>query len=300
MSIIAVIITAAVCAVLIIYIAEMKKQLRIISSELDRTAAPTYNRLVNVSLFDRDINALAASVNRCIEHQKELKLKAELAEESLRQSVSDIAHDLRTPLSVIKGNLQLIGMGTELSDNYRNYLDVCIEKTDVLKNMSDDFFELALLESDGAAAEIAEINITNTLMKFVADNEGYIRMSHLDPDIVLPPKPVRALADETMLIRILSNLLSNTAKYSSGDMKMILSADPVCTITFENTVSGGNLPDTEHIFDRSYRAGRTNGRKSAGLGLYIVKLLAERMDGSVSADIIGGVLKISVMLKNCE
>ena len=112
-------ILAAAVIFLAVYIYRVKKQLKNIAHELDRTAEKDYNRLVTVSLFDKDVNELASAVNREIDHRKQMKMNMQRTEEGLRRSVSDIAHDLRTPLSVIKGDLQLISKSEELGSEFR-------------------------------------------------------------------------------------------------------------------------------------------------------------------------------------
>lgn len=288
---------AVVCILLIRHLLSVKKQLRGISRELDKTAAPGYNRLVRVELLDKDVTELAAAINRCIDNQKRLKHDAERAEKNLRQSVSDIAHDLRTPLSVIKGDLQLIKMEDGLSPKCSEYLRVCLEKTDTLKEMSDEFFELAVLESDREFAALSKVNVTNLLMSFIADNEGLIRLSGLEPEIIFPPKTVFAMANEQLLVRMLGNLLGNVIKYSGESFRIILSDDDGCRISFENRLKVGDHPDSEHMFERSYRADKARGSNGAGLGLYIVKLLAQKQNASVSAEIKGNMLSITINFK---
>lgn len=83
-----------------------------------------------------------------LDYQKQLKLETEKAEKSIRRSVSDIAHDLRTPLMVIKGNLQMLQMEEKLSHKGEDYVGICRQKADEMREMADDFFQLSVLESD--------------------------------------------------------------------------------------------------------------------------------------------------------
>ena len=119
----------------------LKKELRNIRDELPLTRHKGYNRQLTISLFDKDLSETTAEMNRNLDYQKRLKLESEKAELSLKRSVSDIAHDLRTPLTVIKGNLQLMEQEEALSDRGLEYLRVCTEKADAMKVMADDFFD---------------------------------------------------------------------------------------------------------------------------------------------------------------
>lgn len=284
---------AVVCLALIIRLAMMKKQLRVIRRELDRTADADYDRLVTISLFDNDVTELAASINRSIDSRKKLKRDAEQAEESLRRSVSDIAHDLRTPLSVIKGDLQLI-LREDMPPRCREYAEICLEKTERLKEMSDEFFELAVLESDRSPAELVQVNLTNLLMKFIAENEGVIRLSGLEPEITLPPKTVFIMADEQLVMRMLGNLLGNVLKYSRDSFSIELTEQG--SVTISNPVADKSLVP-ERLFDRTYRGDSARGGSGAGLGLYIVKLLAQKQGAEVGAEVKKGRLAVTVSFK---
>ena len=289
---ITIIVLGLVCASLFTYLLIMKHQLRVMRRELKHTAEFDYDRLMLISLFDKDLNALASEMNKNIEHQKKLKMETEQAELTLRRSVSDIAHDLRTPLAVMKGDLQLILRDETLNESCRGYAKICLDKTERLKEMCDEFFELAVLESENTAVEITSINLTNILMGFLAENEGVIRFSGLEPDISLPPKTVFVRGNSQLISRMLGNLLGNVLKYSHDTFLLSLTDDGCLTIT--NPISG-STPDTDRLFERTYRADSARSGKGAGLGLYIVKLLAQKQGAEVGADVMDDML--SVMIK---
>ena len=283
------------CVVLAVYLLALKRQMRNISKELDRTAKRSYNRLVRIPLFDKDLGDLAAAVNREIDDRKRMKIKSEETEKALRQAISDIAHDLRTPLSVIKGELQIMNGDPTNSPEHMHYLDVCIRKTDELKNMADGFFELALLESRDECPELKRINVTNLLMQFVAENEGLIRLNDLEPEIIFPDSTVFAMGDEDYLKRILGNLLGNVIKYSSGSFTLKLTGNG--EISISNPVENGEAIDTERIFERTYRADPSRKSGSAGLGLYIVRLLCDKISAEASASADTKSLTVTIKLR---
>ena len=289
----AVVVLAVICAVLIIYITALRRQMKNIGSELDRTAENGYNRQVRLPLFDSALISLAAAVNRCIDHQKQLKIDTEASEKSLKRAVSDIAHDLRTPLAVIKGDLQLIEKSGGLAGENERHLATCLEKTESLKEMTDEFFELAVLESGGKPVVLSQVNLTSLVMSFLAENEGRIIMSGFEPDIVFPPKTVFVKADPQLLERMLGNLLGNVLKYASGSFRLVLDAGGGGSLCFENSVTD-EISEPERLFERSYRADKSRSSGGAGLGLYIVRLLADMQDADVSANVTDGILSVKV------
>ena len=285
------------CLGLVFWMLRMKKQLRSIREELEATRDKSYNRQLQVDLFDRDLTDMAAELNRNLDYQKQLKVETEKAEKAIRQSVSDIAHDLRTPLTVVKGNLQMLRMEESLSDKGKQYVEVCAQKADEIREMADDFFQLSLLESDLEAVELKRMDLTEALLQFLTAREALIRTNHMEPEVIFPQKSIFVLADEKLLDRMLGNLLNNVFRHAKGDRFLIrLEEKEEAVITFANEVEAPESLHLESLFERTYRGDKARSGNGAGLGLYIVKLLAGKQKATVSAAIIENKLEISVHL----
>lgn len=296
--IIAVIVLLIVCISLILRLISIRRSMREITNELILTRDEGYNRQLTVELSDSVLEEMAAEMNRNLDYQKKLKDESDKAERILKQSVSDIAHDLRTPLTVIKGNLQMIVLEDGLSEKSRGYLAASSEKCSEMKRMADDFFELSLLESDSSPVKLSKVNITNLLMQFLADSEAVIRGKELVPDVIFPERTVFALADEDLVRRMLGNLLNNVLKYAVESFCITLSvSENECGIVFSNAVKKGTEIDAEKLFERTYRADKARSGNGAGLGLYIVKLLSEKQQGRVMAECENDRLSVGVYLK---
>ena len=274
-----------IAAVLIFKLWQLKKNIREIRKELIKTEDEDYNRQLKVTLSDRDLEQMAAQINENLDYQKSLKLKEEKSRRQLERSVSDIAHDLRTPLTVVKGNLQMLEK-EPLTQKGREYLEVSSKKAEALKEMVDEFFELSVLESDSRPAEMSRTDIIGFLSEFILENETLIRHSNLTPIIAFPEKTVYILADRKLLIRVFSNLMGNIIKYAKDSFELTVTQDTSfdrCHIRIGNKVSDPGSIDTDHIFDRTYRADRARSDEGAGLGLYIARLLVNKQNGDISA-----------------
>lgn len=296
--IIACIVLLLLCVWLIIYIARLRRSMNDIKNELILTRDTGYDRQITVDLLDNSLSEMTAELNKNLDYQKKLKEKSEAAELSLKQSVSDIAHDLRTPLTIISGNLQMLRSEAALSPAAKEYIRTSEEKCAAMKVMADDFFELSVLESDSTMVQTDKVNITNELMQFIADNESVIRSNDLVPDIVFPEKSVFVMADRTLLSRMLGNLLNNVVKYADGSFGIrLVEEDDGVAVIFSNSVSDGRQIAPERLFDRTYRADKARSGGGAGLGLYIVKLLAQKQDAQVFAYEKDRILYIGVRFK---
>ncbi|MCR5118001.1 MAG: HAMP domain-containing histidine kinase [Lachnospiraceae bacterium] len=281
---------------LLIRLLIIKSNLRSFTRELEKTSENGYDRFLRLTLGDRDMERLAAQLNKNLEYQKNMKLEEERERQRMEQSVSDIAHDLRTPLTVIRGNLRMLSE-EKLSEKGREYLKAAEGRAEVLKNMVDEFFELSLIESGDLSIEKEKIDLTAFLAQFLVDNESMIRARGLEPDVRLPEKSIIINSDRGMLTRVMSNLLNNVCKYAKGSFMLSAAENgDGAEIVLENRIMEDAGIDTEHIFDRTYRADKARRDGSAGLGLYIVKLLVEKMDGSIEALAEDGRLKFRITL----
>ena len=279
---------------LLVKVITMKSSIRNIRIELAKTKEENYNRQIRTTLNDRDVEKLAVEINENLDYQKNLKLESAGSRRQLEKSISDIAHDLRTPLTVVKGNLQMM-RNENLSDKGREYLDISFKKADALKEMVDEFFEMSVLESDQNALELRKIDVPVFLSEFIIENEALIREKNLTPNISLPEKSIYIKADSKSLSRVFSNIFGNIYKYAKGGFDAgVEVADGSCVITIANEVSNPEEIDINRIFDRTYRADKARTAGGAGLGLYIAKLLVEKQKGSIEAKLEADKLKFEI------
>lgn len=278
----------------------LKRQINNIKNALVETRNNKNNQQITVTLIDKQLTELAKEININLEYQKKLKYDAAESEETLKKSVSDIAHDLRTPLTVIIGNMQMLNQDGKLDEKDKEYLNTCYQKAMVLKNMIDNFFEMSVLESDAQKVELSNVNLTNLIMQFVIDYEAVIREHNLVPEIKLPDKTIFVYGDESLIVRMCSNLVGNILKYATDDFSISLLPDyetGFCEVVFGNSISQKNDLNPKSLFDRTYRGDKARSGNGAGLGLYIVKLLAQKQGMSVDADIEANKLLIKLKMK---
>ncbi len=297
MKICTIIILAIICIALTIRLLIIRANLNNIVKELKKTRSENYSRQLRVDLVSGSVTRVAAEINKNLDYQKELKLESDRSRRQLKQSVSDIAHDLRTPLTVVKGNLQMLEK-EKLSEKGRQYLEVSRKKADMLKDMVDEFFEMSVLESDAGDVTFEDIDLISFMTDFLIDNEALIRDRSLEPKIDFPDKTIKIMADREMLSRVFGNIFNNILKYARDSFSISIedSHDKYVNVRISNPVVESNEIDISHIFDRTYRADKARAVGGAGLGLYIAKLLMGRLKGNIEAELIENNLIFSVQL----
>lgn len=269
----------------------LKKQLRKIEKQV-------YNKeRVNITLNDRDIEKLAATINNNMQEQKQVEIDIMNREERLKQNISDIAHDLRTPLASIRGYITLLDNCTE--QEKKEYINIIERKSEELNLLINNFYEISLFDNSSLKIQTTSIDIVQVIMEIVISNYALIKNNEIEIDNRLPEKQIKIYGEELTCKRIIQNLISNSIKYSNGYISIQLDEfDNEVIFTIKNSVLELKESDLEHLFERFYTVDKSRNRSGSGLGLYIVKLLLKKIGGEVrDISLEDDILSISIMFK---
>jgi len=231
-----IIILTIIIAMLIYRLFSVKKQIRIITKQMIELSCGATEKKLDISLIDNDLDLLAAEINKNLKGQRQLRIDTTKSENRLKDSVANISHDLRTPLTSLIGYLQLLQKG-ELSSEQQEQLEISLRKAKHLQELVVSFYELTIFDSDNMAPNFVKINYSNILMDSITESAPIFEKRGIYPEISLPEESIFVLADEEMLRRIFQNLLSNMAQYAESDIKIILSNNDKTELTFTNLVS---------------------------------------------------------------
>ncbi|WP_406787998.1 sensor histidine kinase [Clostridium neuense] len=275
------------------YIIFLQLQLHNINKLLTKRLAEHTRQPINLALFNKELNTLAANINKCLKDEENLRIEALREEKHFKEMISNISHDLRTPLTAIKGYQQLMEKGV-LTSEQRYKLQVAEKHADELGVLIEHFFEYAYLLNAEPELKLEKINLTNLVTECIAESIAVFEENNLEVRII-EALPVFAKASKEAVIRIVQNLIRNCVQHSAGNVEVQVLAEKNAVISFKNSVKNSNEIDINHIFDRFYTADKARS-KTTGLGLSIVRLLAEEMGGSTNASLQAGVLDIRVEL----
>lgn len=279
---------------LILYVYYLKTQIKSITKQLENISEGKAEKKIDISLIDKDIEYLAGSINRNINFQKQLRIEVLRNEQKLKDSISNISHDLRTPLTSIMGYLQLLEK-SELSEDQREKINVIKKKSETLYNLITSFFEITILESNIEKINIEKINMNNFLSDALIQNIASFREAGIEPIFDLSNKTIFIEGDKIILQRIVQNLISNMLKYASGYAKISLIQKEHVELSFMNRIQDSKKIDVHLLFEKFYTADRSRSAGSTGLGLSIVKLLAEKMNAKVTAEINEDILILKIL-----
>jgi signal transduction histidine kinase len=291
--IIAIIVLVVIIAILVTYIIFVDRQLISINKQLHKRLMEHTRQPIGIELISKKLNELAGNINESLKEEENLRINSMRAEKQFREMIANISHDLRTPLTAIKGYQQLMENG-ELPEEERKYLTIAQKHASELSSLIESFFEYAYLLSIAPEPDIKAINVSSILTECLVASipefeEAYMRVSYKES------KPVYALADTEMITRCIHNLLRNCVQHGSGEVMVTLEVMSYVTISIKNHVKSDKTIHIEQIFDRFYTSDMAR-RDSTGLGLSIVKLLVEQMGGTVSAVLEEDMLDIRMKL----
>ena len=292
-----IVVLAVAVAVLAVQTVVMRREIRSMSRQLEDLSAGRSEKKISLTLVDARLNELATQINENMELQKQLRIDARKSEQRLKDSIAGVSHDLRTPLTAIIGYIQMLER-SGLNGEQQEKATIILKKANAMRELVESFFELSVIES--GQSELAEeaVNFTNIVSEAVVDFIPRFEAAELEPDVDLGDKSLYIAGDTTALGRIVQNLLSNALKYTAGRVKVALEErDGEIILTVVNEVRPDTPPDMERIFERFYTGDDCRNSGSAGLGLYIVKLLAEKMQGAVSASLENKMMSVYVVFQ---
>ncbi len=288
-----------ICLILIFALGMLVIKIRVMQKSMDEIrlcvlehlSADT-NQLICVSSGDKYVKALANEISKQLSLLRVQKQKYFDGDRELKEAITNISHDLRTPLTAICGYLELLER-EEKSESVSRYIRNISNRTEALKALTEELFRYSLISSV-SEMNYERVNVTSALEESLISFYADFRKKNINPEISLPEKEVWCVLDKSALMRIFSNVISNAVKYSGGDFSVRM--DENGNVVFSNLANGLSAVDVAKLFDRFYTV--DSARKSTGLGLSIAKILCERMNGNISADYNDGILYINVSF--CE
>lgn len=254
--------------------------------------------------YDDELGSLAANINvlakTLLAKEKESerlkeKEKAALdfernAERQKNELITNVAHDLRTPLTTIVGYLELIKDDTDFpKDDVHKYAGIAYEKSIRLQEMMDDLFEFTKLDNADIKLNKSMINLSGLIMQMTDEFYPSFKDCNITPIVDLPEDNVYVQGDGQLLARVFDNLISNALKYGyhNTDLKIEVIGDEkyatVKVINHGDTISDEDIP---LLFNKFYRTDSSRNSKTGGtgLGLAITKNIVDRHHGTISVE----------------
>ncbi|KPN95681.1 sensor histidine kinase KdpD [Lysinibacillus sp. ZYM-1] len=245
------------------------------------------NEKILVTTTNSQIQQLLIIMNALLDHQQKVQATHRKMEDSMKKMLANISHDLKTPLTVVLGYIEILQLQSSTSEEERQRLLTGVHtKTLEVLNIIHTFFDLAKLEAGDTDYPITKINVCEICRKNILSFYDMVTSMGLDISITIPETPMYALGNEEALDRVLNNLLSNAIAYGADGNVIGLTVRKDETNIYIDVWDCGKGIEEYHIdnvFERMYTLedSRNKSFQGSGLGLTITKRLVEIMDGSI-------------------
>ncbi|MCR5203535.1 MAG: HAMP domain-containing histidine kinase [Lachnospiraceae bacterium] len=267
----------------------LKKTAREITASFEEILNEDTNTGIRISGRDKDMRELTDSINKQLIELRKQYLQYNLGNSELKNAITNMSHDIRTPLTAIYGYLDMIE-NTDDPEKKLKYISIIRERTEIMKQLTEELFQYSMVVTDDKELELEDVFVNQVLEESISSFYPALTEKNIVPDINICSEKIYRRLNKQALFRIFANLLNNAVKYSDGDLKIKLL--PTGEMVFENTAKALSSVKTEQLFDRFFTVKTSSN--STGLGLSIAKNLVERMNGNITADYKDNMLKINI------
>lgn len=285
---------AAVAAIMFLWVKVflLKKSAREIADSFEEKLKTDTNTLIDISSRDKDMRHLADSINIRLKELRQEHLQYHQGNTELKNAITNISHDIRTPLTAIYGYLDMIRQ-TDDPEKQAKYIAIMKDRTELMKHLTEELFRYSVIIADETDMETEEVFVNQVLAESISSFYPALSEKGITPQITITEKRIVRIVNRAALSRVFSNLLNNAVKYSDGDLQIALS--DAGEITFSNTAKELSAVEVEQLFDRFYTVEAAH--HSTGLGLSIARSLVKRMGGSIHATYRDDKLTLQITLR---
>ena len=257
----------------------LRKAARELRQDFAQKLAGDTNVGLSVSCGDREMRKLASELDSQLKLLRKAQLRYELGDQEIKTAVTNISHDLRTPLTAISGYLQLL-RNEEVSAQAREYLDIIENRTEAMKYLTGELFRYSVVVSAERYQQKEKLMLKEVLEESLAGMYGALTQRRIQMETKFTEKRIYVEASRGALLRVFENIINNALKYSDGDLEIRMEENG--EVLFSNHASALDEVEAGKLFQRFYTV--QSGQESTGLGLSIARALAEQAGGRISAE----------------
>jgi len=284
--VIVIIFLISIIVVLLLRLFFINKEIKNIIRQLEDYNNFKTRKKLDISLINKNIENLSLCINKHMEISKELQIKQANSEQELKSMISSISHDLRTPLTSIRGYLQMLRKDDISHDKRRKYLDIAEHRSKDLQELINQFFMLSVVEDSKYNMNLETIDLKEIFIEILTSFYVEFTSKNIEPKIEIFDKEISILGDYDSVKRVIENLMINISKHSKGDIKIAIKKNnDAAELIVIDSIDNVDEIQVENLFDKFYKADKAREVNSTGLGLSIVKELMIKMQGSIQANV---------------
>lgn len=283
---------AAIISIILLIL--YRRQIRKIIRQLDFLKNNQTNLRLTSDLPLPEFNDLIDSVNDVLDREKENRRETQKEEAQLRETVTNLSHDIRTPLTSLDGYFQLLSTsGSE--EERRKYTAIIQSRIASLKDMLEELFTYARLQDAGYEMDLERTDFAGCAFDTTFSFYDEFQKKGIEPQIDFCEGHLFILGNAEAIRRAMQNMIKNALVHGSSSISLTLGEkDGIAFLRCSNDTEHPEEIDISQVFTRFYKADSARTHTSAGLGLSIAGGLVERMGGEIHADLEGNTFMVEI------
>lgn len=284
----ALIIIIIILFIAIFYLYNYRKQVRSIADQLKFIISHDTNKIIFCNMKDKEINKLAREINELINQSKNLKKEYANKDIYLKNTLTSLSHDIRTPLTSLDGYIQLLKASDDLNKK-DYYTDILQDRVNVLNYMIENLFIYSKLQNQTFHLELEKCDLKKILVNTIFQYYEEFEKENIDLSIEFnEDEDYYIVSNEIALIRIIQNIIKNILEHARDSAVIIMSkVNNEITLEFKNQFDISDKVDSNRIFDLFYKSDSARSKSSSGIGLAVVEELVKQIKGNIKCEING-------------
>lgn len=256
----------------------LKRDIQGICKDLKEKLSEDTNLLLTTVSSDKKMKEITVALNEQLKMLQNERHRFQQGDQELKEAITNISHDIRTPLTAMNGYLDLIEKENK-NANIKRYLTIIKNRSETMEQLMNELFQYSIVVSENEI-NLEDVTVNAVLEESILSFYAIMKEKDIMPKIHISEKKVVRNLNKDMLYRVFSNLMQNAIRHSDGDLEISLSENGV--IIFSNHASKLTQVQVSKLFNRFYTV--EEARNSTGLGLSIAKTLIENMNGRMKAE----------------
>ncbi|MCC8022433.1 MAG: HAMP domain-containing histidine kinase [Clostridiales bacterium] len=264
-----------------------RRQIRSLTQDLSFLAQHDSNLQMNSRTGMKSLHQLEEAINALLRQHRDAQNTARRRDAQIRDTITSLSHDIRTPLTSLDGYFQLLAESGDAQEQAR-YTEIIRSRIASLNTMLEELFTYTKLQHNDYRLELEPVNVSQLLMETAFSFYEEFQAKKIVPEFQIPETPCTMLCSPQAMKHVFQNILKNVLEHGRERLSVTLEErDGNVAMHFRNLCAEDEEPaQAEQLFERFYKGDRARGKRSStGLGLYITKELTQRMGGTISARI---------------
>lgn len=282
---------------LIAIIFRLNIQIKSINKQMEKIDKHNTNQLITRDFSSKEINYLVCNINNLYEKLRKQSVSYAKKDNELKETITNISHDIRTPLTSLSGYFQLLEEANSEEDKER-YCFIIKERIKCLKDMLEELFTYVKLQNSDYVLDEEEVNVKEKLCNCILSFYEELKKQNIEPVISIPDEEKSVILNNFALDRVFQNIVKNSLEHGCEKLKVELyyKDSNEIFLSFANKIKENYNIDVSRIFDRFYKEDRSRSRNSTGLGLSIAHDLVVKLGGTMEAFVEENNFKIIIKL----